>query len=931
MQGDVRATFWNLSEAVVQGSLAIPTAGGSIPNFVTALFGAIESRQRTPDELAWELVRRSLARALAELNSELEMSRPIYAGDADALKARCEIALSAKDVRINHNFLECPASLPLLNAIRKHYRSWLRFVFDDRQEARERNIAASMAMSNRLDAYFTFCLHEEWRSCAGDYQPLFEFFSTPFVQAVQREWDWSWHQRSLIKQFAQPVFEESFSLDQVYVALRGYIRENKSSRFALGDAEQDNAAKLRVVDIRTEIDQWLSKSSPDDTLRLISGGPGSGKSSFAKKLAADLATDGQIRVLFIPLQRFAIDATLPDALNRYLQQTCEFTDSIQWPPMEGRVLLIFDGLDELTKPGDLTDLETQRFVQEAYTSLRQWNSDQCRMLILITGRTIVVQENRAALRLAPHQEIAVLPYLIDKQTKTEIQAREEASFADGSGILDEDQRHEWWRKYAKAKGWGDQSFPSAFEDQPDLRSLSREPILIYLIVLSRYHLSGDKFQNRNQIYAQLFENVIHRRHAQKSRQDRGAALSVVHDVDDDPALGELLETIATAAWYGDGRTATLSDVKGVCSEHLRPTLDRITQQELGFVRLLAAFHIQKTRQMRDDGVSAFEFTHRSFSEYLVARRIVREIEFLTQGTKSGFMTLQTALERWVHLFGGQVLSIEILTFIRDEMALLPDKIPEWFTGLNELLLRCNVSHFPMSAFGGLDNIRSALVRATNAEAAIIAIPNACARLVGGQEVGFVKTRWRTRHDLAWMLFRTRGQRRERIGKKAVLDSLGYLDMSEQVLCWQELIEADLRYANLEGAELHGARLDGAYLVGAVLRNANLTTANLRSAKLQNAILVGADLAGCNLEGADFRDANLQSCDFSNASLVNANLANANLEKANLSGADLSEAKLGGANLAGAVLNGAQLHEKWIQAFGLEGSGAVAIRSGSGLQ
>jgi hypothetical protein len=41
-----------------------------------------------------------------------------------------------------------------------------------------------------------------------------------------------------------------------------------------------------VLDLEEAVHQWLGRPNRSDTLRLIRGGPGSGKSTSAKRLAA---------------------------------------------------------------------------------------------------------------------------------------------------------------------------------------------------------------------------------------------------------------------------------------------------------------------------------------------------------------------------------------------------------------------------------------------------------------------------------------------------------------------------------------------------------------------------------------------------------------------------------------------------------------------
>lgn len=169
------------------------------------------------------------------------------------------------------------------------------------------------------------------------------------------------------------------------------------------------------------------------------------------------------------------------------------------------------------------------------------------------------------------------------------------------------------------------------------------------------------------------------------------------------------------------------------------------------------------------------------------------------------------------------------------------------------------------------------------------------------------------------------------------------DLSEAVLRYASLINANLRNSDLRSAKLDESDLSGANLgeadlsgaglsevnlceanlVKANLSEANLADANFRCASLTGALLTkaylacadfsGADLIGANLTeailgGANLSQANLNEADLSNAKLKEANLDGANLSKVNLSKADLREASLNGAKLPGADCREANMHK-----------------------
>jgi predicted PilT family ATPase len=88
------------------------------------------------------------------------------------------------------------------------------------------------------------------------------------------------------------MFAEAFGLKAVYVPLRAYWERN-----ATGDEPSRALAKVRVVvDLHDELDASLDNDQRDELLRVISGGPGSGKSSFARMYAAATMTRGRVRI-----------------------------------------------------------------------------------------------------------------------------------------------------------------------------------------------------------------------------------------------------------------------------------------------------------------------------------------------------------------------------------------------------------------------------------------------------------------------------------------------------------------------------------------------------------------------------------------------------------------------------------------------------------
>jgi hypothetical protein len=448
---DVRKLLSSMGQALTHGTFAFfapepATAAGSAVNAGAAVFGAVEAFEAdAPLEVrAWYLVRNALASSLGQLLGELHERRGPFQGDLNHLDDRFDLLLEGDGGVIDSGFLDNPLTLNLLPELRRVFEEWLSGTVG-------LGAGDARSLARRLDSHLAPALRAESRSHRDYYKPIYDHFEDRFAYAAQMAWDWERNRLALVQQIDDPVFEETFSLRQVYVPLRAYTLEDVESDEPRRDGRK---RRCRIFLLEDEIDSWLQHGpKTGDDIRLITGGPGSGKSTFAKWLAAELSEKPRMRVLFIPLQRFRIQASLKDAIGTYLTETKRFEQSPLaqdgFATPRDPLLLIFDGLDELTKPGDLADEQTKLFIDELRHHLGLWNEGGVKVLALITGRTVYAQAKRPLLRIADRQEVAVLPYLIDEHRERELRGAHEVS---GEDLLKEDQREQWWRNYCLAKG-----------------------------------------------------------------------------------------------------------------------------------------------------------------------------------------------------------------------------------------------------------------------------------------------------------------------------------------------------------------------------------------------------------------------------------------------------------------------------------------------
>jgi uncharacterized protein YjbI with pentapeptide repeats len=359
-------------------------------------------------------------------------------------------------------------------------------------------------------------------------------------------------------------------------------------------------------------------------------------------------------------------------------------------------------------------------------------------------------------------------------------------------------------------------------------------------------------------------------------------------------------------------------------------------------RLLTAFYFRQSGN-DNSGEKTFEFTHKSFGEYLTARRIVREVRLIhkkledRQTDPDDAWDERKALKRWAILCGSSAMDEDLFKFVIYEVRLehLQDSshVAKWqqtFCDLIGFMLRHGM---PMERLDPRPNFQEENRQARNSEDSLLAILGVFNRLTKKLS----KINFPSLDAFGTLLARLQGQRTQRSNPMSFY-CLSYLDLSGCNLLMRDFYGADFRgsnlqesslgfanlqWANLQGAILqgadlqrailHGAHLQGADLQGADLQRAILQGADLQGAHLQGAILLGANLPGADLQGADLQGAHLQRADLQGANLEGANLQGAhlqraNLQRANLEGANLQGANLQGANLEGANLEGANLRE-----------------------
>jgi hypothetical protein len=791
-------------------------------------------------ELAWLLLQRSLLGAVRALVDERRIG---YVEDTPPetrpLEEALDDLLQNQEVVLPSDFFRYPRNLPVLEAIQPAVAEWLidcgLTAFDEReqdsaQERERKRRAAARAIAARVPAYFASASYVERRDEATLYAPLVTALEASGAELAEEEWAWRLYGTRLHEGTQRPLFEEAFSLADVYVPLRATLPPPaRRDRPAQPRAEPMDALPkepLEVVDLRENLRRWLDSAPPHDSLRVISGDPGGGKSSFARMFAAEVAAEGRFRVLLAPLHRFPHERSLESGISEFVRLNNLGLGSPLDPKESAPLLLILDALDELALQDEVGQHQADDFVREVCNVLTARNQSGLRLRVLITGRPLAVRAAGAAVK---EQTLTLLSYLIPKRERDGLRGSEE--------LIGADQRDLWWQKYGEQKGRKYPGLPDELKrEEIRLDEITAQPLLNYLVALSweRGKIDFTEEVNRNAIYANLLDRVHERPWGKKKPEEEVAREPFFRG----------LEEVALLAWRRDGRTAALADIRRLIEGNTDLTASLADfldpQKPRGLICLLMGFFFRGGEEGSLTLPTTVVFTHKSFGEYLAARRLVRGLSEISQALAAGGpygMREEGALEEWAKLTGPASLTHEILAFLRDEVA-LQDKqaatavtaagphplAAPWQATLVKLISFMLQRGMPMEKLG-IQRYQEMDAQARNAETALLAALDACARVT--ETVSDVA--WPSKYTFHAWLNRLQG---ELIGRDFRFNQRWeFVTGSIPPQC--------LSYLDLDGASLVGASLVGASLVVANLAGANLDTANLDRASPDGASLVGS--------------------------------------------------------------------------------------------
>ena len=140
-------------------------------------------------------------------------------------------------------------------------------------------------------------------------------------------------------------------------------------------------------------------------------------------------------------------------------------------------------------------------------------------------------------------------------------------------------------------------------------------------------------------------------------------------------------------------------------------------------------------------------------------------------------------------------------------------------------------------------------------------------------------------------------------------NLYHARMEKTSLNKARFVNANLQHADFSSQKnLSNIDFRGSNLIGQNFTNKNLINSDFRDANITDLKFTKAKLGGVNLSGADLSNQDFENHDLKGISLIRSNLENANFRNANLENADLTGANIKGANFEECILTGANCSE-----------------------
>jgi len=787
---------------------------------------------------AWALVALSFAWSLDQIKA---------LGDVDSARLRSAMLAAIDEAKasvgvdgiiVPTSFLERPTTIPIYSFLKKA-------VLDEYVPSDSGNLRNEISF--KIDAAYNRAIYELWSRKPEFYTPIAEALASPTGAAAELALSWINYRHKLIYDFeVKPIFgqeDTGVSLAQLYVPLRTIWPKNEN---VIANPEDEEYVSLYNSDIGmldSLLDDWLDTDNQPDWLRLIGGGPGSGKSTTMKALARRAADSSIWRPLFIPLQHIDISGDLRESINSYFLET---TDSafVQKPLSRSAVedgppiLLLFDGLDEIAAPGEAAKDVVATFANRLSNLVSALDGGGKRLIkVVVTGRMPAFQAARKYLTPPINGSLEALGFV----PQTEMSGSKEPLW-----LID--QREQWWRQYAISTGQSVE-VPEAFSNVR-LVGITHEPLLCYLLALAGYATDHWELaaENRNRIYSALVDSIYDRGWGEGTRKRQGAGKNLSK-----PDFNKLMETIALAAWLGgDTRVASEESFEQCIAVTGAESAWKVFSDDNGedVTNLAMNFYLKSSEKSQ----RGFEFTHKSFGEYLAARAL---LNIASEVASDSLRRPGYALQDWFGATKSGIFNQEILAFMRDNQRLIIKeddngrgkkkviKVKNSFQALAETVM---IEGFPTKSDS--NNWRAQEVEQANAECGLWVIISACARALsvcGHKDEALSHIKWNDNNQLETLL--------KRLGDKSntliINNCMNNIDASRQSI-------SGIRpnSVNFNESDLSDALFASVTIVRGSFRNCDLSNLRFYDCRITN-----IDFYKSKMQSVIFHSSKINNCSF----------------------------------------------------------------------
>ncbi len=886
-----------LAVAKMQHQDPISTAE-SIPEIWKAAEGALESE---PEHIAWIFLANCVASAAISCLRQPRMRCDLSDTDMQDVAEKFVDRLPSTGVLHAHDIV----NLSLAQAV----EPCISAASDEFRNAAPDNLYGDDGLTGVFQDALRLAVSKVFAQDPESFNGVVAAVTSVTAEAERRELAWQRHGAWINSTFYQaPIFSPDNEIDvplaEVYQELRCFWNKRHFKK-AEGTDEDIDYRTATVADIHETMTEWLLSAPDNDAIRLVAGGSGSGKSSFAKAFAARLVHTGTHRVLFVELQHMRMGSagdTLKASIGRHLEDLhgykqpdkCEGFPSnpSDWHGTDHKpLLMIFDGLDELTANQDRASDLTQRFVSNLNHMLNSLSNAGQPAKAIVLGRDLAIDDAlkeadrplESVLHVAPIRPMTREDLRLDGNPPDERIGEDFDPVSDSHYLMEQDLRLDYWPRWCAANGQETEDPPKSITDE-SMADLNVEPLLLHLLIISDY--CGARWReaaaNRNLVYQDILSKVFARN--KKKKLDAYKQL-------EEKNFFELMEVFALAAFRNNGRTGDNSAFEKLRKIYAKPKDNLVYAGMDGASLKSVALLIHSQSDIKGAG---FEFVHKSFGEYLAARALIGAADRLRQRRESDEFdgTDGDHALRWCEWIGDGVLTNAVVRFLKDEARMRPPA-DATILALTEIFNHTLQHGFPVQDLKQYNNptYRDLERQQRAAEKCFLTVLTILAQ-VREKRATISFSALASSNTMAMALI----QRAFPFGEEAtdLPVQMSLLDLSNQFL-WSavlnsaNLFEANLSKVSLGKATLFNADLTGADLTGALLHWAILIDAHLSGARLTRAELIWADLSGANLSGANLSGARLNGADLTGADLTGANLTEADLSGANLSGANLSGA------------------------------------------